>query len=107
MDLQPSIRPVLDLSEVQSGVSAIDGLFGTKQSVGVMTNLNAISASMNSRSQNGGFSDVISSIDKLRKDLGNIGGTTYNVNGITYDDGSNVADAVRTLTRAARIERRI
>lgn len=107
VNLQPSIRPVLDLSEVQSGVSAIDGLFGTKQSVGVMTNLNAISASMNSRSQNGGFSDVVSSIDKLRKDLGNIGGTTYNVNGITYDDGSNVADAVRTLTRAARIERRI
>ena len=107
MDLQPSIVPVLDLSEVKSGVGAINGLLDTKPSVGVMANLNAISSSMNSRNQNGGFDDVVSSIDKLRKDLGNVKGNTYTINGITYDDGSNIADAVKVLTRAARIERRI
>ena len=35
------------------------------------------------------------------------GGNTYQINGITYDDGSNVVGAVETLVRAARIERRI
>ena len=32
---------------------------------------------------------------------------TYHVNGITYDDNSNVASAVKSLVRAARIERRV
>jgi hypothetical protein len=57
--------------------------------------------------QNGGNGDVISAIDKLRDSLGNIGGNTYNVNGVTYDDGSNVSNAVQSLIRAARIERRV
>ena len=35
------------------------------------------------------------------------GGNTYQINGITYDDGSNVRDAVETLIRASLIERRI
>ena len=41
-----------------------------------------------------------------RGDLGNIGGDTYVIDGVTYDDGTNVSDAVRTLVRAAKIERR-
>jgi hypothetical protein len=40
--------------------------------------------------------------------LDNVGGnTTYQVTGITYDDGSNIATAVEDIVRAARIERRI
>ena len=56
--------------------------------------------------QNGVNDDIISALNKLRGDLGNIGGDTYVVNGLTYDDGTNVSDAVRTLVRAAKIERR-
>ena len=62
---------------------------------------------MNRRIQNGANTDVVSAIDKLRKDLGNIGGTSYTVNGITYDDGSAMSDAVKSIIRAARVERRI
>ena len=62
---------------------------------------------MNQRNQNGVNSDVVSAINKLRKDLGNTrGGDTYNVNGVTYDDGSNISNAVKSIVRAARIERR-
>ncbi len=106
MDTQPTIRPVLDLSEVQSGAGLINGMFGN---VGVGANLNAISTSMNNRNQNGVNSDVVNAINKLRKDISNVGGTTnnYNVNGVTYDDGSNISTAVNDLVRAARIERRI
>ena len=50
---------------------------------------------------------VVSAINKLRKDIGNVGGTTNIVNGVTYDDGSNISNAVEAIVRAARIERRV
>lgn len=107
IDTQPTIRPVLDLSEVETGAGAIAGMFSATPSVGVLAKVGSINSMMNARVQNGGNSDVISAINKLGKSLGNIGGTSYNINGITYDDGTNVSEAVQTLVRAARIERRI
>ena len=106
MDTQPTIRPVLDLSDVENGVGAISGMFSNGPSVGVMANLRSISSGMDARIQNGSNNDVVSAIDKLRKDLGNTGGDTYNVDGITYDDGSNITEAVKALIRAAKVERR-
>ena len=104
-DSEPVIKPVLDLSDVESGASTIGGFF---DNIGVGANLTAISSSMNARSQNGVNGDIVSAINKLRKDLGNVGGTTnnYNVNGITYDDDSSIKDAVGTLVRAVKMERR-
>ena len=61
---------------------------------------------MSSRIQNDAATGVISAINSLRKELGNVGGNTYNLGDITYDDGSNVADAIQTLVRAAVVERR-
>lgn len=106
IDTQPTIRPVLDLSEVESGAGYLSSMFNNGPSIGVMSNIKAISSGMNARVQNGTNNDVVSAIDKLRKDLGNVGGDTYNVNGITYDDGSNITNAVKELIRAAKIERR-
>lgn len=107
MDNQPTIRPVLDLSDVESGANTISDLLGGKQSVGVLANVRSISNSMNSR-QNIGASDIISAIKSLSSSIANgQGGVVYNVNGVTYDDGSNIADAISTLVRAAKIERRI
>lgn len=106
IDAQPTIRPVLDLSDVKSQAGSISGLFSMRPSVGVLSNVGAISSMMSNR-QNGTTDDVISAIDGLRKSLGNTSGDQYNINGITYDDGSNVSEAVRSLVRAARIERRI
>lgn len=106
MNYDPTIRPVLDLSEVQAGAGTISGLLGNS-TVGLSANIDAINAARIRNGQNGSIGDVVSAIDKLRKDLGNVGGTTYSINGITYDDGSNINDAVRTLVRAAKIERRV
>ena len=105
MDMQPTIRPILDLSSVESGVGVIDGLFNSSRNLGLNANLDAIS-SMSDNNQNGGFSDVVSAINKLRKDLSGKEGTSYNINGITYDDGSNVSEAIKSLVRAAKVERR-
>lgn len=105
VDAQPTIRPVMDLSDINSGVATMNGMLAMNPSVGVMTNIGAINASMRNR-QNGNANDVISAINTLGKTLGNTRGDTYIIDGITYDDGSGINDAVQTLIRAARIERR-
>lgn len=105
IDDQPTIRPVLDLSDVYSGASTLNGMFDTMPSVGLMSNVRAVSSMMN-QNQNGVTNeDVVSAIKNLGAKLGS-GGDTYAINGITYDDGSNVSEAVKTLVRATRIERR-
>ena len=53
-----------------------------------------------------GYDDLVSSINILRNDLGNVGNTYNSINGITYDNGSEISEAVGTLVRAARMERR-
>lgn len=103
VDTQPTIRPVLDLTDLENQSSRIGTMFG-EPSVALASNLGAISYGMRNR-QNGN-DDVISAIDKLGKSLGNSRGDTYSINGITYDDGSNIKEAVETLVRAAKVERR-
>ena len=107
MDMQPTIRPVVDLSSVESSADRIGSLFGITPSLSVLNNVNGINSAMknNQTNQNG---ELISAINKLRKDIGTMSTSTntYNINGITYDDGSNVSDAIQTLIRAAIIERR-
>lgn len=107
MDAQPTIRPILDLSNIESGVGAMNGMLANTTPVGLLANVGTISSMMDARNQNGGNDDIVSAINGLRKDLGNVGGTTYNIDGITYDDGSNISEAVGAIVRAARIERRM
>lgn len=107
IDTQPTIRPVLDLSDVESGAGAISGLFSNTASVGVMANVGSINTMMNRRSQNGANGDVISAIDKLRDKLNNVGNTYYTIDGITYSNGTEVADAITSLTRAIKMEGRV
>ena len=107
IDAQPTIRPVLDLSDVEANASSISEIFGSGPSVRVLSNVRSISSMMNRRSQNGNNDDVVSAIDKLNKNLGKVGNTTYNsIGGITYDDGSNISDAIKTIVRAVKVERR-
>lgn len=107
IDAQPTISPVLDLSNVRTGAAAINDMLGMGSTVGVLANANGINAMLNQNRQNGGNSEIVSAIADLRKDLGKVGNTSYNINGVTYDDGSNISDAVRTIVRAARTERRV
>lgn len=107
VDAQPVIRPVLDLSNIESGAGAINGMFGMTPSVDVLSNVGSIN-SMMSRNQNGESSDIMSAINALGDKIAAMaGGNTYVIEGITYDDGTNIATAVSDLIRAARIERRV
>lgn len=105
VETQPTIRPVLDLSDVRSNASLINDMLNTDPSMRVISKVGTINTMMNQR-QNGTNSDVISAIENLGRKLGNTSGDTYNINGVTYDDGSNITDAVKTLVRAAKVERR-
>lgn len=106
MDMQPTITPVLNLSNVKTGVNAISSMLGAGSSLGLSANVGAISTMMNRRNQNGD-SEVVSALNKLREDIGNLQHASYTINGITYDDGSNISEAVQSLVRAAKVERRI
>lgn len=107
VDMNPTISPVLDLSNVRNSVGDLSNLLNTTGSVGLLGNVNAISRSMNQRIQNGtSFDDVVGAIDKLRRDVGDISQPSYNIGGITYDDGTAVSNAIQDLIRATRLERR-
>lgn len=107
IDSQPTIRPVVDLSDVKTGIKAINGIFGQSPAIGVSSNIRSINSMMNQRNQNGVNTDVVSAIDKLRKDMGNIGNTTnYSINGVNIGNENGVAEAFETIVRAMRIEGR-
>jgi tape measure domain-containing protein len=107
IDVQPAIRPVLDLSDIKSGANAIGGLFGSGVSIGATANIGAINSMMGRRNQNGTTNDVVSAINKLSKSMDGAKGDTYNFGDISYDDDSSIASAVRELVRAAKVERRV
>ena len=106
VDVQPVITPVLDLSNITSGAASITSLLGGTQSVGVRSNLNAINTAMK-LNQNGQNDDVVYAIDKLRKELGNLNsGDTYSINGV-YASDDDIVDAIKTIVRAVKVERRV
>ena len=106
IDAQPTIRPVLDLSAVRAGAGSMNALFSGRTLSVDMAGVGSVSASM-AKFQNGSDSkEIVSSIKALRKDIADMPRNSYTINGVTYDDGTNVSDAVGSLVRAIKIERR-
>ena len=102
-EFQPTIRPILDLSDITSGGKRINSIFDGF-SISTSFRLAATSNSM----FNANRSNTISPLDILK----NISGTpktvnNYEINGISYDDGSTVANAVLQLINAVRVEERM
>lgn len=97
VNLNPTITPVLDLSNVDRG---LNGLFG-RTSMGLSQNIT------HEVIQNQNGSMLLNALGNLSATLsGQSAGNSYVINGITYDDGSNVANAVQSLIQAAQIEGR-
>lgn len=98
IDTSITIHPVFDLSDIQNGVKMMNGVMSSSTvNVG---RLNSIGSNNNVSN-----ADVVAAIKALGESIPT-GGDTYVIDGITYDDGSYVADAVRTLVRAAKVQRR-
>ena len=71
----------------------------------VVGTVNSTAASLNTNRNTN--TDIISALKDLKSAVSGGSTNVYNVNGVTYDDGSNITDAVKTLVRAAKVERRI
>lgn len=110
INAEPTIRPVLDLSNLRNGLSSMNNLVPAGFTLNTNLDTRALDNVVTPRWSNNDYdlSDVVSAIDRLLDRIDNMPrGNTYNVNGINYDDGTNVSNAVSALIRAARIERRV
>lgn len=104
-EYQPTITPVLDLSEIQNGANQIDSILSTTPAMGM--NFNAIGTNIHDIHDQTSNADLLDALETLGSNLMNVKpGDTYNFGDMTYDDGSNVANALAMLVSAARIERR-
>ena len=104
MGSQQTIRPVLDLNDIISDTNEIGNLFGSNKAV--LSELGPVESSIN-RIQNRRSDDsLLTAISDLKNTLQNASGDTYNINGVSYDNGSEVQAAIETIVRAAILERR-
>ena len=107
IDDGPVIRPVLDLTEIQNGATSITSMLSAINMPDPFGNFMPIRNSVEAQRQQASLDDVVSALGLVEETTSNIrGGDTYNVNGVTYDDGSNIADAVKTLINATVVQRR-
>lgn len=67
----------------------------------------SVTRMMNSRMQRASTSDVVNAVNDLKGSIAGMSGDTYQINGITYDDGSNITDAIKTIVRAVTTGRRM
>ena len=107
LDYEPTITPVVDMGNVTSSMDAINSMLNRNPLMFTGVGSGTIYMIANRRNNQNGNSDVIDAIDRLAKNINQTPGNTYNVNGITYDDGSNIASAIEQIVREAMVERRI
>lgn len=100
VDSQPTIRPVLDLSDISDGAGAINRMFDMQPSVGVMSDVNSVNSMMNRR-QNGN-AELLSAIKGLRKDFADSdSGVTVDVH-LDYNAGSDANDIANDIATSLR-----
>ena len=106
INANPVITPVVDLTNVKAGANQLNGLFANSD-VQLNGRANLLANSIGTIQNGSGNAEIITALKDLKNSIANNSGNSYTINGITYDDGSNIVDAVKTLVRAAKIERRI
>ena len=104
IDLNPTIRPVMDLSNIENGTRLLNDMLGN-QRIGLNANSVRLAGTVGKIQNGTNNKDIVDALKDLKEGMNN--GPSYTINGITYDDGSNVSAAVQTLVRAAKIERRL
>ena len=105
VDSQPTIRPVVDLSDVTDSANAINGMFSMSPSVGDLPDMRGISSMINNIQNGNDNSDLISAVEGLRDDLSSGSSINVEVN-LDYNAGEDAAtianDIATSLRRAIR-----
>jgi len=102
IDSQPTIRPVVDLSDVSSSVNSMNKMFNINPSIGVISNVRSISSSMNSNQNGNGM--LLSAIDKLNDKMKSGDNVNVTVN-VDYTSGENADEIANDI--AASLQRAI
>ena len=103
MDTTPTIRPVLDLTNVKATAGKLNGLF-TDPAFTPLANLRAIGNISARNNQNGNSDEVVRAINRLGKSQ--LRFSSLSISPWYYDNGSEISNAVETLVRAATVGRR-
>lgn len=100
LDVDPTIRPVMDLSGVTSGVNTINGMFGSQNSLRLAGSINRDSnLVITDKLQNGltvNNKDVVGELDKLRTDLNRLNNNVSNLK-VVMDTGALVGQIARPI----------
>ena len=106
--IQPTIAPVMDLNNIRSGMSTIQNMINNNRAIPNMATVNTIAKNnVTTANQNGVIREVVSAVNQLRHELNNVPRNTYTINGITYDDGTNISNAIQSLIHETVIDRRL
>ena len=101
-----TIRPVIDLSNVRTGLQAMNSMLDNNPYIKTSLNrANSISSDM-MEIQNSCNDDLLSTVKSIESKMDDDSGNVYNINGITYSDNDNVQKAVEDLIRAIKIDKR-
>lgn len=110
----PTITPTIDLSEIQNDTKRLYSMMSDMDRFSFHGNLDLATSTNRSvdadrrrkeNAETASMDALIGAINGLASLIGNTG-NTYNVNGVTYDDGSNISSAVRSLIHAVTVEGR-
>ena len=102
MDADPTIRPVLDLSDVRHGIGELDSFFGQDRSLELAASANVGMNSIISRNQNGvvvNNNDIIEELTNLRSDFNTMLEAIRSLN-IIMDTGTLVGAISEPMDRA-------
>lgn len=102
LDVDPTIRPVIDLSNVTEGVNAINGAFGSSRIMSITGRINRdTDKALSQRIQNGvsvNNSDVVGELGKLRGDVNTLNDNVGRMQ-VVMDTGALVGQIARPINR--------
>ena len=105
IDSNPVITPVLNLDNLATGAGVINDMFSMSPTVGTLAKANIINSTINN--QNRGNDDVITAINSLNKTMKDASNDKLSIGNINVESGSELEQAMQTIIRYAKMERRM
>jgi phage-related protein len=93
LDTTPTIRPILDLSEIQNGATRINGMFGQRSVALAGINTRISNIEQMRKFDDPGNADIVAAISELRGDFGSLANAVNHMQ-IRMDSGTVVGELI-------------